>query len=129
MYPFNFLKAKREFIFYIRCGICIMRKLGVVVEPVIIIAESECPEPFYPYIFPVAEPFHLGTRLNKILHFHLFKFPHPEDELTCDYLIAECFAYLGNAERHLHPACFLYIKEVYKDPLCCFRTKVYLACS
>ncbi|MPM64271.1 hypothetical protein SDC9_111157 [bioreactor metagenome] len=70
------------------------------------------------------EPFEFLTRPYKKLHLHLLELPHPKDELTCHYFITECFPYLGNTERNLHPAGFLYIQEVHKNSLGCFGPQV-----
>ncbi len=42
-------------------------------------------------------------RSHEILHFHLFEFTLPEDELSRRDLIAERLADLCDAERHLDP--------------------------
>src|SRR5688572_31868358 len=80
--------------------------------------------PFHSFRFPVFVPLFLCTRTNKELHFHLFKFPHTENELPCDDLITKCFSYLCNTKRNFHPSCFLHIQKVYKYALSCFRTQV-----
>ena len=40
----------------------------------------------------------------KKLHFHLFEFPHPEDELAGHDLVAERLTDLGDAEGDLQAA-------------------------
>ena len=80
--------------------------------------------PSHTVFLPVFEPFHLGSRLAEELHFHLFELSHTEYKLAGYYLITECFAYLTDAERQLHAACFLYVEVVYEDALCCFRTQI-----
>ncbi len=89
----------------------------MVMEAVVVIAETESPVPFHPGLLPVAEPVKLGPRFHEELHFHLLELAHAEDELTCHNLIPEGLAYLGYPEGKLHPPCLLHIEEVDKDTL------------
>src|SRR5450759_3871308 len=129
MYSFNLLKSERKFKFYIGGSICLMGKLGMVVKTVILTSETECLMPFHPYRFPFFKPFQLTTGLHKELHLHLFKLPHPEDELPGNYFITECFTYLCNPKGYLHPPGLLHIKKVDKDPLSGFGPEIDFICS
>ena len=129
MYPFHFLESEGEPVFYIRGCICIMRKLDMVVKTVISRTESKCLVPKHSGFLPFGKPLQFGAGLNEKLHFHLLEFPHPENELSGNYLIAECLSYLGNSERYFHPSGFLDIKEVDKDTLGSFRPQIDLARS
>ena len=80
--------------------------------------------PFHSFFFPVFIPFFLCAGPDKELHFHLFKFPHAENELPGYDFIAKCFTNLGNTKRNFHPSGFLHIQEVHKNSLCSFRSQV-----
>ena len=80
--------------------------------------------PFGAHVFPVVVPFHFFARAHKKLHFHLFKFAHAEDELTCYNFISEGFANLCNPKRDFHAARFLDIQEVDEDTLRSFWAQI-----
>ena len=61
---------------------------------------------------------------DEILHFHLLELAHPENEPSCDDLVAKGLSDLRNAERHLLPGRFLGQTKIYEDTLGRFRTKV-----
>src|SRR5574344_2265215 len=129
MNTFNLFKPERHFELNICSGICIMGKFLMIMETIILSTEAQSLMPFHTRLFPLCEPLHFGTRLNKELHLHLFKLPHTENELACNYLITESLAYLSYSERNFHTSCFLDIEIIYEYTLCCFRTQVYLTCS
>ena len=91
-------------------------------EAVVFFAQSQREVPLKTGLFPVLIPLLLGTRLDKELHLHLFELTHTEDKLACYDLVAEGLSCLGNPKRNFHTACFLYIGEIDKDTLSCFRT-------
>ena len=72
------------------------------------------------FLLPIFEPFFVFTWWYEVLHFHLFKFAHAEDELAGDDFVAEGFACLGDAEGYFFSGGFLYLVEVDEDSLCGF---------
>src|SRR3978361_1013492 len=94
-----------------------MRQFNVIVKTQFFGRNTHAFVPFFASIFPVTVPFHLRAWANKKLHFHLFKFPHAENELTGNNLVTESLSCLRNAERNFHPAAFLHIQEIYKNTL------------
>ncbi len=129
MNTFNLLESEGELKFYVGCSIRIMSQLCMVVKAVVFITKTECSEPFDPYLFPVPEPFKFGAGGDKVLHLHLFEFPHPENELACNNLIPESFSDLGNTKRDLHSSCFLDIQEIDENSLCCFGPEINFTCT
>ena len=127
MYSFHFLEAERKIEFDIGCSIGIVRKLFMVVETVVVVAETEGTVPLHPHFLPIGKPFHLVSRTDEKLHFHLLELPHAEDELPCNYLIAKSLAYLCDTERELHAARLVNIQEIDENTLCGFGTEVYRA--
>src|SRR6266511_6006549 len=81
--------------------------------------------PFHSCLFPVFIPFFLSARANKELHFHLFKFAHTEYKLTRNNFITKGLTCLSNPKRNFHSCCFLHIKEIHKNTLRSFRSKIY----
>jgi hypothetical protein len=67
-----------------------MSQFDMIVEAIIIIPESKRPVPLHPDILPVTEPFKFRSRLDKVLHFHLFKFLILKIT-ACNNLISEAF--------------------------------------
>jgi len=124
----NFLEAKWELELDIGGCIGVMRKLFMLMEPVLSIAETHGLVPAHPLIEPVLEPFHLLTGLNKKLHFHLFKFTHTKNELPGNNFVPEGLANLGNTKGDFHPAGFLDVQVVNEYPLGGLRTQVYGVC-
>src|SRR5450759_5027153 len=117
MYSFNLFKHEWEFIFDVSCSICIMSKFNMIVKTVILTSKTKRLVPFHPYLFPFFKPIQFTPRLYKELHFHLFKFSHPEDELSGNYFIAKRFSYLSNPKRNFHPSGLLNIEKIDEDPL------------
>src|SRR6188472_1566397 len=72
-------------------------------------------------------PLHFCSWLNKILHFHLLKFPHSENELAGNNLISKCLTDLCYTEREFLPGGFLYIQKIDENPLGRFRSEVKFA--
>ena len=120
----EFLEAEGELKLDVGGGVGIVGQFLVVVEAVLLIAQSEGLVPLQTGLFPLGEPLKLGTWTHEELHLHLLKLPHAEDELTGHYLVAEGLAYLGYSERNLHTACLLDIEEVDEYTLCCLGTQV-----
>ena len=75
-------------------------------------------------LFPLFVPFFLGSRGNKELHFHLFKFPHAKNKLPGNNFVAKSFSGLCYSKRNLHSTRFLNIEKVDKYSLCRFRTEI-----
>src|SRR5690606_1544753 len=73
--------------------------------------------PFQASLFPILIPLHLLPWFYEELHFHLFKLPHTENELTCYYLVAESLPRLSYLKRDFHSSCFLNIQKVYAKTL------------
>ena len=96
----------------------------MIVKTVFLICQSQGPDAISSVFLSNTEPFQFSSGLNKKLHFHLLKFPHPENKLPGNNLIPECFADLGNTKWNFHPSCFLDIKKIYKDSLGSFRTQI-----
>jgi len=124
MDSFQLFESEWKFKFDICCCIGIMCQFLMVVESITILRHTQRLMPFDTCLFPVFIPFKLCSGAYKKLHLHLFKFTHTEDKLTRHDLVTEGFSYLGNTKRYLHTPGFLYIKVVYKNSLCRFRTKV-----
>src|SRR5690554_6695414 len=80
--------------------------------------------PGHSFFLPRFVPLEFASRFYEILHFHLFKFAHTEYKLTCNDFISKCFSGLSNSKRNFHSTGFLDIKEVYKNPLSRFGTKI-----
>src|SRR5687768_11046497 len=114
MDPFHLPETKRELIFNVNSCVCIMRQLFMVVEFQFFRRQANRFMELHPGLFPALIPSHFGARADEKLHFHLFKFPHTERELTRNDLISKSFSYLRNPERNLHPSAFLHIKEIDK---------------
>ena len=118
------LEAEREVEFDVSGGICIVRKLLMVMETVVAVTHAEGLMPCKTVLFPCLEPVEFRTRLDEELHLHLLEFPHPEDELAGHNLISEGFSYLSYSERNLHAAGLLHIQVVHEYSLCRFRTQI-----
>ena len=101
-----------------------MGQLVVVVEAVVLVAESERAMPLHAGLAPMVEPAQLVARTDEELHLHLLELAHAEDELPRDDLIAERLADLRDAERNLHPAGLLYVQEVDENALSRFGAQV-----
>src|SRR5690554_728997 len=80
--------------------------------------------PLHSFFFPIFVPFHLLAWTYKKLHFHLFKFSHAKNKLASNNLIPKSFPNLGNSKRNSHPCCFLNVKKVDENSLCCFWSKI-----
>ncbi len=124
MDPLQFLEPEGKPEFDICRCICVMRQFLVIVEAVLFGPHPQGQVPFHAGLLPVLIPFLLLPGPDKKLHFHLLEFPHPEDKLTGDDLVAKRLADLGDPEGDLHPPRFLYVQEIHKDPLGGFRPEV-----
>ena len=103
-----------------------MGQLVVVVETVVLGAESQCLVPCHTRLFPLREPVELGAGLHEELHLHLLELAHAEYKLACHNLVAEGLSYLCYAERYLHSARLLHVEVVHEDALCRLRTQIHL---
>src|SRR5690554_817597 len=100
MNSFKLFESHREIKFYI-CGcICVMCQIYMVMKTIVFLSKSKCFVPFFSFCFPVFVPFQLFSWTNEILHFHLLKFPHSKNELSCNDFISKCFSDLCNSERN-----------------------------
>ena len=61
---------------------------------------------------------------DEVLHLHLLEFPHAEDELSGDDLVAETPCRSARCRRDLHPSGLLDVEEVHENTLGRFRAKV-----
>ena len=102
MDSFHLFKAEWETEFNVRGCICVMRQFLVIVEPVFLRSESQRLMPAHTGFLPFLEPIEFTTGAYEKLHFHLFEFTHPENELTCHDLVTESFTDLGDPERNFH---------------------------
>src|SRR5574344_58133 len=124
MDPFQLLKSKGKIKVYIAGRIGIVSHFIVVMITVFFPISTQRKMPVQTHFFPVFIPFHFISRAYKKLHFHLLKFTHPENELSCNYLISESFTNLCNAKGDFHTATLLYVQEIYKNSLGGFGTKI-----
>ena len=124
MYSFKLLEAEREVELYVGGGIGIVSQLLMVMEAVIFSSHAQVHVPLHARLFPLFEPFHLGSWAAEEFHFHLLEFPHPEYELAGDDFIPECLANLRDSERNLHAARLLNVEIFNEYSLCCLRTQV-----
>src|SRR5882762_8973143 len=99
MDSFQFLESHWEIELYITGGIGIVGEIQVVVKAVVRGSQAEGTVPFHSAVCPEFIPFHFITWLDKELHLHLLKFAHPDNKLTPNNLIPECFSDLGNPKR------------------------------
>ena len=125
MYSFHFFKTERHFEFDIGSGIGVMCQFVVVMETIFVISESQGLMPFETRFFPFGEPLEFFARTNEKLHFHLFEFPHAENELARHDFVTECFSYLCDSKRDAHTSGLLHIQIVHKNTLGCFGSQVY----
>ena len=65
-----------------------------------------------------------GSGANKKLHFHLFKFAHAENKLTCYDLVSESLTGLRNTKWNFHTRCLLHVQKIYKNALRSFGTQI-----
>ena len=124
MYSFKLFETEGEVEFYVGCGIGIVGKLLMVVEPVVFCSHAEVYMPLHAVLLPFCKPFHLGSRTAEELHLHLFEFLHAENELPGHDLVAEGLTDLGDSERNLHTAGLLDVEIFDEYTLGRFRTKI-----
>src|SRR5690606_30102544 len=73
---------------------------------------------------PISMPFLVGSRLHKILHFHLFEFAGSKDKFFSYYLVSKRFTLLRYSERNFHRHAVLHIQKLHEHTLSCFGPKV-----
>ncbi len=122
---FQLFESEREPEFNIACGVGIMCQLVVIVVPVHVFSQAKGQVPAQSHLLPVCIPLHFLSRLDEELHFHLLEFPHSENKLPGNNLVAERFPGLGYPKRDLHSPTFLDIQEIHENALCRFRSQVY----
>ena len=97
----NFAQAKRKIKFNINCGFCVVRKfisrMRRKVQLVFFHAKRKLP--FNPPFFPFIITHFITARLNEVLHFHLLKLTHTEQEILRVDFIAESLANLRYSKR------------------------------
>ena len=82
-------------------------------------------QPINTELFPICKPLQIRIRLTEELKLHLLKLTCTECKVTrCD-LVTERLSDLSNTKWDLLARCTLYILKVYKNTLCCLRTKIY----
>ena len=96
----------------------------MLMETIVFISKAKCFMPFHSCLFPFLEPVEFRSRSHKKLHFHLFKFTHSENKLSCNNFVTKSFPNLCNSERDFHASGFLHVKVVHKNSLGSFWTKV-----
>ena len=121
---FQLLESEGKLELDVGGSVGVVGQLLVVVVAVLLGGDAHGEMPFEAFLLPVAEPLHLGAGTDEELHLHLLEFAHTEDELAGDNLVAEGFAYLGDAEGNLHAAGLLDVEEVDKDALCRLGTEI-----
>ena len=124
VYALEFLESEREVKFYVGGGICIVGEFLVVVETVVLRTHTKVDVPLHTLLLPFCKPVEFRSRLDEELHLHLLELPHPEYELTCDNLVAECLSYLSDTERNLHSSGLLHVKIVHENALGGLRTQI-----
>src|SRR5688572_15482961 len=105
MNAFYFFKTDREIVFNITSCVGIMSQFNMIMKTILISRCSQACMPFQSFLFPVFIPFFLRTGTNKELHFHLLKFSHAENKLSCYNFIRECFTDLRSEERRVGKEC------------------------
>ena len=96
----------------------------MVAELQIFFFDTETEEPFFAEVFPVIEPFEVGTRFAEEFQFHLLEFAHAENEVSGRDLVTEGFTDLTDAERNFRTRGALYVEEVDEDALRRLRTEI-----
>src|SRR5207237_1378505 len=91
MNSFKLLESEWKLKFDVTGSVCIMSKLQVIMKTMLAFWESKSKMPLHPGLFPFVVPVHFSSGLHEKLHFHLFEFAHPENKLSCNNFIAECF--------------------------------------
>ena len=125
VYPFELLPAERELVLDVEGGLRVVGELvrPVLLEPQLRSADTELVVVVYPRLLPVLEPFLVLRRLDEELHLHLLELAGAEDEVLGRYLVSERLAYLGDAERDLHPAALVDVLEIHVYPLSGLRSE------
>ena len=124
VYALHLLETKREAELDVGGCVGVVGQLLVVMETIVVVAETECPVPPHAGLLPLREPCELFARTYEELHLHLFEFAHAKDELPCDDFVAESLADLCDAERNLHAARLLHVEEIDEDALCRFGSQI-----
>ncbi len=81
--------------------------------------------PIQPFRQPFIIIFLIRSGFHKILHFHLFKFPHSEYKLPGNHLIAKSFSDLCDTKRNFLAGSIHHILKIHKNSLCRFRTQIH----
>ena len=123
----KFAPTEGEFEFEVGGCVGVVREfLGIVVtEFKTLLFDAETQQPVFAELFPVCEPFEVGTGLAEELEFHLFEFSYSEYKVSGSDFVTERFTDLTDTERNFHTGGTLYVEEVYEDTLCRFGTEIY----
>src|SRR3989338_9430622 len=121
MNAFKFFPSKRRVIFNICGKPGIMRSFlrFMISKTEILGIDTELFVPIQSFFFPKIKMLFrlIGDRFNKILQFHLFKFPASETEIPGSYFIPESFADLGYTEGNFNSGRIQNILKIYKHAL------------
>ncbi len=117
MNAFQFLEAHGKTEFDIRGRVGIMSQFLMRMKTIVFLTQTQSQVPLEAGFLPFFVPFQLSTGAHEKLHFHLLKFAHAENELTCHDFVAKRFSRLGYPERNFHTARFLYIQKIHKNTL------------
>ena len=97
----------------------------VVSQPQVFLGQADGQQPLMAEGTPIVKPFQIGSRFAEEFHFHLLKFPDPENEIARGDLIPERFSDLPDAEGKLLSHGALYIHKVHKNALGRFGTEIH----
>ena len=105
MDAFQFPVGKGEIIFNIHRSFGVMGQfsLGMLPQADFLLVGAQIQIPIQSLLLPVIKPFTAFFGINEKLHFHLFKFAGPENEVAGSNFIPESLADLGNAKRNFYP--------------------------
>ena len=120
----HLFESERKFVFDVGRGIGIVGQLVVVVETVVLVAETERAVPTHARRLPLFEPLEFLAGTHEKLHLHLLELAHTKNELPSDDLVAERLADLCDPERNFHPAGLLHVQEIDENTLCRFGPQV-----
>src|ERR1044071_3993446 len=120
MNSLQFFETHREIELDIARGVGVVREIQVIVETIVIIAETEHLMPLHSLFLPELVPLHLLAGLHEELHLHLFKLAHPEDELARYDFVTKCFTDLRDPKWYLHATGLLHVQKVDEYTLRCF---------
>ena len=124
---FELAPAPGEEVFDVVTAVGIMGQLvrRVRTQTQVIAFEADRLPPADTFVLPKIEVFHAFTRRHEIFHLHLFELDRTENEVFDRHLVAETFADLRDAERHLHAGRLQHVRKLHEHRLRRFRPQVY----